>query len=322
MYGKGTRARARGSPLFFVLMTTNPPNTWNRRLPIEVFRKADAPRGRRARIRGIASVEDEDRHGDITVQDGIDFRPFLSYGFFNDEHDNSAVKILGYPERVYQVTLTGRDGKPVKATMVEGYLIPCKDTDALIERARALKAAGSPRRYGLSVEGGIVERDGPGERWDPTKKDPLTGTQGTWIPKRITKSVVRNVAITPAPVHADTEMEILAKALTAGHGQPQAGAEVSGDLRPMMPESLDGGPPKPQAHPAVTLPIYADGPSADLWRRVAETEHEWLVAQGFAEPLPKDRLKKSLADVRERFPGASPRTGARILRLAQAKAGA
>ena len=78
------------------------------------------------------------------------------------------------------------------------------------------------RKYGFSVQGGVLERRGP----------------------ELTKSVCRHLAVTHQPVNADTFakcMTNLAKSLQGvgiGEGYPPIGQQVS-DLRPFIPQNLD-----------------------------------------------------------------------------------
>ena len=51
---------------------------------LEVFEKGTGDK--RIKLRGIISTEHRDRQGEVILQRGLDFRPFLDYGWFNDNH--------------------------------------------------------------------------------------------------------------------------------------------------------------------------------------------------------------------------------------------
>ena len=144
-----------------------------------------------AKIRGIISSENVDQQGDILLQDGLDFSYFLSRGFLNDDHKPGAGNILGEP---VSITRTLVNGKP--ATMMEGNLYLNKpQARAVYESACAMKAAGSTRSLGFSVEGQVLERD-------PSDKH------------IVKKARILHVAITNAPVNLDAaNMEVLARSL-------------------------------------------------------------------------------------------------------------
>lgn len=260
-------------------------------LPFEVISKASSPG--RVKIRGILSTEHEDRQGDIIDQDGLDFGPFLSYGWFNDNHRGRTSDVLGYPERVWKTTL--KDG--VRATMVEGYLIPGKETDRIVELAKGLKNDPS-RQLGFSVEGDIRERRGPGKRW-VTKQD---GTR-ILVGNRVTKAVVKHSAITHVPVNQQSRLEVLAKSMD------------SSAIGPLVPESLEGAETV-EGRPRIFIPIDANGLPPDVWRDVAKAELAAIEAGGYRprEDVLKKGLAVSLDRVRARFPTATPAEGAEILR--------
>lgn len=146
-----------------------------------------------AKIRGIISSENVDQQGDILLQDGLDFSYFLSRGFLNDDHKPGAGNILGEP---VSITRTLVNGKP--ATMMEGNLYLNKpQARAVYESACAMKAAGSTRSLGFSVEGQVLERD-------PSDKH------------IVKKARILHVAITNAPVNLDAaNMEVLARSLAS-----------------------------------------------------------------------------------------------------------
>lgn len=242
------------------------------------------------KIAGVASTEHRDQEGDVVMQDGLDWRPFLAYGFFNDNHSDGTCDVLGYPTKVYAMTL--RDGdRRVKATAVEGFLFNTPAAERLAATAMAME--GTPRQFGLSVEG------------PPPQRDPVDK-------KLVVAGLVRNVAITNCPVNARTYVGVqLAKSLDAARrlagmrkaasaGHPGGDA---GNLRPIMPESLGG---------------LAGGFSLDVeaLRRLCD---DWAPANGGVSiPLsPPRSLTKAEARevVRARFPGATPDLVERVIQF-------
>jgi hypothetical protein len=179
------------------------------------FTKASAPEGQQRRIGGVVSTETPDRQEETLIQNGLDFSEFVKYGWFNDNHSNPKVShtcnLVGYPELTERFQKGDRlpDGEIAKADChwAEGYLLEgYPPADELWNLACALNK--TPRRLGFSVEGKIQRRD-------PLNKS------------TVTKAIVREVAITKAPVNTDTQLNILAKALSMGTTIP--GNSVDGD---------------------------------------------------------------------------------------------
>ena len=187
----------------------------------ETFMKASAGPDKERRIAGIVSTDHMDKQLETLIQEGLDFRPFLKSGWFNDNHDKSTGKGVGYPELAELRTLP--DGR--KAWYVEGYLLKGHPpADEIWSMAQALERSGSGRRLGFSVEGSILERD-------PEN------------PKLVRKAIVREVAITRCPVNDHTSLTCLAKSLSAGHGGSGADSGVPGAMAPITVESLEAQVP-------------------------------------------------------------------------------
>jgi len=178
---------------------------------LSFFEKSEAKPGRERRIGGIASIETKDRQKETLLQRGLDFSEFVNYGWFNDNHSKKTADILGYPEdhKFFKKGETLPNGVEAIAPghWVEGYLLKGKkQADEIWDLANSLKD--TPRRLGFSVEGKIQKRDS--------------------LDKSIvTKALVREVAITKAPVNTDSQMDILAKALTMGEATP--GESIEGE---------------------------------------------------------------------------------------------
>lgn len=131
-------------------------------------------------LKGYASTEDPDRQGELLVQKGLDISDFINHGYFNYDHDSSI--ILGYPLPTCRVD--------DKGFYVEGELLKgIPESEAIWKLAKALHKSNAPRRVGFSVEGKVLEREGP----------------------RITKAKIYNVAITTNPVNTNCTWDVLVK---------------------------------------------------------------------------------------------------------------
>ena len=142
-------------------------------------------------LEGMASLPGHDlQHEEVDPQ-GLDIDYFLGKGlppgaggYIN--YDHNAETIVGYP-------VEGRVGP-------QGFWVKWRTLDTpfvhrVMDQMQALKKAGWPRRYGMSIEGVVQDRD----PHDPAK---------------IRRAFIRNVALTPTPVHPGTFVEF-AKSLAA-----------------------------------------------------------------------------------------------------------
>lgn len=173
--------------------------------PLTFFEKADAAPGQQMRIAGVISTEKLDKQGEIVLQNGLNFDPFLEHGWFNDNHKKGTDDILGYPTAVkkFQKGEILPDGSVADSngTWAEGWLIPSGRGKKIWELGRDLAKAGNARRLGFSIEGNVQKRTGPGRR-------------------TIAKALVRNTAITNCPVGYGTRLECLVKSMDAiEHGE-------------------------------------------------------------------------------------------------------
>lgn len=189
----------------------------------EVFEKSDVE-GRDWKIGGIVSTDSMDRQQEVILQDGLDFRPFLKSGWFNDNHSQDTDAVLGYPTCAELRALPGGG----RGWYVEGYLLKGTDrAQRIFELAKALQK--SNRKLGFSVEGKILERD---------EKNPNV----------VRKAIVREIAITRCPINPDTALSVLAKSMLPGELAKAlcAGSSVSdpgvapGEGFPLRQESLEG----------------------------------------------------------------------------------
>jgi len=177
----------------------------------EVFEKA-APDGGAARyIGGFVSTDHMDRQGETLIQKGLDFTPFLTRGWFNDNHDSTTDALVGYPTAAeLRKTEDGREGWYVEGELLKGD--GTTRADRLWTLATSLQKTGK-RKLGFSVEGKILDRD-------PKN------------PKLVRKAEVHEVAITRCPVNTRTSLDVLAKSLAAGTPGASEGAGDGGALQP------------------------------------------------------------------------------------------
>ena len=274
---------------------------FNFQFGVDVFHKAGAPDGKRKRIGGIVSTETPDKQGEIVLQSGLDFGEFMSGGWFNDNHSKETTDIVGYPEQVqkFQRGETLPSGKKAawNGTWVEGYLLDTEKGRRMWELGVALQKTN--RRLGFSVEGKVERRAGPRTVF---LKDPQTG-QGQWVGREIVRAAVRNVAVTNAPVQADSKLEILAKSMMAMERQGQEEDERLGKTLAMGTATPGQKPVGPQT---------GRGAGKVLTRQHLEEEERDLL---------KPTVKKSLTDaeairyVQARVSGISREDAGRIVRL-------
>ncbi len=111
--------------------------------------------------------------------------PHGAGGFVNYDHESST--IVGIP-------LDGRINSQGLFMKWKGLKTPFMEK--IVDQMRAMEKAGGLRRYGMSIEGVVKERD-PDD------------------PRKIKRAYIRNVALTPTPVHPGTWVEF-AKSLAAG----------------------------------------------------------------------------------------------------------
>lgn len=255
-------------------------------MPFEAFEKAGPvdPKKRLA-IRGIISTEHRDLQGELVKQDGLDFGPILAgRGWLNDGHDPRAGSELGIPERVYPVTVPGPNGKPIKATAMEGYLLDTPRGRAIWENSRAL--VGTGRSLGFSVEGGVLERD-------------------ALDAKTVNRAIVKQIAITRVPVNPNTTLEAMAKsldpimgavwakAMSVGYPTQTPGMGATGSLAPTVPQ----GWVKP------TVQVF-NGVPFD-WEAFNRTGSSKAAVRA-ASPIQKLTKGEAEALIRSRLPNASP----------------
>ena len=188
---------------------------WN---PYVDFIKGDDEEAYNSRqIRGCMSTPALDRQGEEVLAKGLDFKPFVEHGHFNDNHDQATGSIVGYPEDVaFSENIVLKGGKATHGWLCRGYVLKgTKKADDIWELAKAL--ANTPdRRLGFSIEGRVTKRNN----------------------NKIEKAVIRNVAITNCPVNTEATWDVLTKSfldediamksLSAGFGAAAGPAGQSG----------------------------------------------------------------------------------------------
>lgn len=177
--------------------------------------KADGDERATAEIGGVCSTDDLDFEGESIAQDGLDWSYFLQHGWFNHEHQQGPSAVLGHPVKVEPVD--------EKRTRVEGVLYLAKELGKQVyETAMALKKAGGDRSLGFSIEGQVLQRC------------PKNA-------KKVLKARVINVAITSAPVNPHTNLELIARSMTAAAGyQEPAVPDADASLSVLAQQSLEG----------------------------------------------------------------------------------
>jgi hypothetical protein len=137
-------------------------------------------------VEGIASTNGKDEQDEIVEPRGLETSYFLNKGFIKWEHAKTPKVFIGEPLEA-KVLKSGQfwiKGKLYKHAPL---------AQEAIEAAKTLEKSGARRKIGFSIEATVVARD-------PKN------------PKRVTKAILRNVAMTFNPVNTDTWAE-LAKSL-------------------------------------------------------------------------------------------------------------
>lgn len=167
-----------------------------------------------ARFTAVISAAGPDLQGDDIDQDGIDWSYFMKSGFFNWEHQPGPDNLLGYP--IAGTLKRTKDMEGNDATQVTGELLLHKPKAFHTWQTMvALQKAGNVRQVGFSVEGAVKQRDARNA-------------------KKITKSIVRNVAITGAPIRDTARVLTLVKSWDALQDLHKSG-EVGYQTPPAMP---------------------------------------------------------------------------------------
>ncbi len=192
-------------------------------LPIELeLRKSQGSSVPRRILRGYASTESRDQQGETILQQGMDFSPLMKSGFINYDHKGKCLKcgtIHDLPMCPECLTKSAKMpiiiGFPLSAEIRDkGWFLESEIfngaaagdissdqlrlADEMWALGTALQKSGSARSLAYSVEGGVLARHG----------------------KRVTKSVVRQCAVTHKPVNDDASVELFMKSLCCGRCHP------------------------------------------------------------------------------------------------------
>ena len=145
--------------------------------------------GKQYVVEGVASDEAHDQQGEVLVQHGMDFAPFLETGIINWDHKSDPASIIGEP-----ITAEIQPGPKfyVKAHL---YVDDIEQAAHAWHLAQAMTKS-SRRNLGWSVEGAVSERDRQNQR-------------------RILRSEVRHVALTHQPVNSNSWAAIVKSMTTA-----------------------------------------------------------------------------------------------------------
>lgn len=177
-------------------------------------------------VEGVASCEESDADAEHVLQKGMDTEPLIQCGYFNWDHKDGlgAEYLIGIPQEAViapAVDFKEQLGKSLDglAFYVRGELFQHKDKPKAREvwnHLQAMQDLKVPRTLGWSVQGQVLERD----RLDP---------------RRIVKSVCRQLAITHQPKQRYTFAQ-LAKSFAAGDNLHQSMTTAS--AAPLMRENF------------------------------------------------------------------------------------
>lgn len=141
-------------------------------------------------FKGVASTADKDREGEILLQKGLDFSPFIDHGEFNWNHISHAM--VGVPVGKKAWFENGQwmsEGLILKGMPIwDGY-----DTEMVVKQHNNLRKAGLNRGLCQSVEGKVLKRSDCG--------------------KYVEKAAIYNIALTFRPVNPNCSISMLAKSL-------------------------------------------------------------------------------------------------------------
>lgn len=136
---------------------------------------------------GVASDDSTDIEGEAMQPDGFDLKYFLKRGLFNLDHLTSREK---KEKSRYWI------GEPISAEIKDNKLFvkgklwsKSPEARAFWDKMQAMKLSGSNRQAGMSIEGKALERD-------------------KLNPKKITKALITNIALTFNPVNYNTYCDI------------------------------------------------------------------------------------------------------------------
>jgi hypothetical protein len=164
-------------------------------------------------IRGLASAENMDAHGEVVLQSGADVKPLLQTGWVNWDHNPGAENLIGIPLRAEIADISSHPimnksglkglGMYVEARLLQGH----PRADAVWSLLKSLK--GTERTLAWSIQGGTLERTGASNNM-------------------LARTVIRHIAITHQPVNQASFAEVVKSLSTTS-------------AAPMRLENLDAG---------------------------------------------------------------------------------
>lgn len=157
-------------------------------------------------VEGYATTEDLDLEEDILLAEGMNIDHLIADGFINYEHNSGLGHIVGVPTKNCVVDSTGLylEGKLFKENVY------AQEIWSLAENVHKSQV---DRTLGFSIEGLALERD-PHD------------------PRRITKSIITNVAVTTRPVNPNATWKAFMKSLTTGYATTPEEMVDGASLRP------------------------------------------------------------------------------------------
>jgi hypothetical protein len=198
----------------------------------EVIEKGDEKETKIGVIKGPASTEAKDVDEEVIIQAGLDWDYFLSHGFLTYEHPLGVANTVGAPSKTDAITKGEIDG--YEATILKGdIMLNDPAGEALYSKAMTLQKSNIDRKFGYSIEGKVIKRDGNivekarviSVAITAAPKNPLTW----WEPADLLRSMMAQ----PGAVD-------LFRAMVGYPSQGQPNHPENGDLAPVVNQSIQG----------------------------------------------------------------------------------
>lgn len=173
--------------------------------PASFFEKADAPEGKRRRIAGLITTDRKDQDDEVVITKGLNFKKFLTQGFFNINHSKNPLDVIAIPDaEALRYVRPGEhlpDGRtsPGNGVWAEGVLLENYEPAEAIWRLGVALQKTKERSLGFSIEGNIGRRIGP-------------------MNKTVAEAEVTHTAVTHVPCNRDTAATMMQKSLEALDG--------------------------------------------------------------------------------------------------------
>jgi hypothetical protein len=181
-------------------------------------------------FQGICSTQDKDIEGEILIQKGLDFAPFMQFGEFNWNHIPFAMVGVPVGKKAWFDDPVWKSQGEILGGLV-ALSLNGKDytTDQIVSQHNTLKKAGHTKGLAQSVEGKVVERSPCG--------------------KFVKSATIYNIALTFQPINGGTNVDLLAKSFAGKaeiitsdrwYDSLEKGALSVADAKPVMKEDLEG----------------------------------------------------------------------------------